>query len=82
MYICNMPEWNPVHITTPFASDVTLFLKGSIHSQAFTLKDNYIAHAPLLEVPAGDTHIEDVNLFLGVFAVAKRFDNEVMVYLQ
>ncbi len=43
------------------------------------LKDNYIAHVPL---PAGDTHIEDVNLFLGVFAVAKRFDNEVMVYPQ
>lgn len=39
------------------------------------LKDNYIAHVPLLEVPAGDTHI-------GVFAVAKRFDNEVMVFPQ
>ena len=46
------------------------------------LKDNYIAHVPLLEVPAGDTLIEDLNLFLGVFAVAKRFDNEVMAYPQ
>lgn len=44
------------------------------------LKDDYIAHVSSLKVPAGDTHIEDVNAFLRFLAEARKFNNEIMVY--
>lgn len=44
------------------------------------LKDDYIAQLSLLKVPAGDTHIEDVNIFLRFLAEARNFNNKIMVY--
>lgn len=44
------------------------------------LKDDYISQLSSLKVPAGDTHIEDVNAFLRFLAEARKFNNEIMVY--
>lgn len=43
-------------------------------------KDDYIAHVFSLKVPAGDTHIEDVNAFFRFLAEARKINNEIMVY--
>ena len=46
------------------------------------LKDDYIAYVSSLKVLAGDTHIEDVNVFFWFLAKASKINNEIMVYPQ
>lgn len=57
---------------------VKIYLRSKLSFEM--LKDNYVAYVSSLKVPAGDAHIEDVNVFLRVLAKARRFNNKIIVY--